>query len=58
MEEPGELCTVVFALIGTEPASECMCGGRSGSRPSPLPKANSVKFNTLFRVKYPKCLTK
>ncbi len=25
MEEPGEQCTVVFALIVTEPASECVC---------------------------------
>jgi hypothetical protein len=27
MEEPGELCIVVFALIVTEPATECMCEG-------------------------------
>ncbi len=27
MEEPGEQCTVVFALNATEPASECECGG-------------------------------
>jgi hypothetical protein len=26
MEEPGEQCTVVFALIATEQASECVCG--------------------------------
>ncbi len=25
MEESGEQCTVVFALIVTEPASECVC---------------------------------
>jgi hypothetical protein len=25
IEEPGEQCTVVFALIVTEPASECVC---------------------------------
>ncbi len=25
MEEPGEQCTVVFALIVTEPGSECVC---------------------------------
>ncbi len=25
MEEPGEQCTVVFALIVTEPATECVC---------------------------------
>ncbi len=24
IEEPGELCAVVFALIVTEPASECV----------------------------------
>jgi hypothetical protein len=27
MEEPGEQCTVVFALIVTEPARRCVCGG-------------------------------
>jgi hypothetical protein len=27
MEEPGEQCTVVFALIVTEKASECVFGG-------------------------------
>jgi hypothetical protein len=27
MEEPGEQCTVVFKLIVTEPASECVCVG-------------------------------
>ncbi len=26
MEEPGEQCTVVFALIDTQPASECVGG--------------------------------
>jgi hypothetical protein len=25
MEEPGKQCTAVFALIVTEPASECVC---------------------------------
>jgi hypothetical protein len=30
MEEPGEQCTVVFALIVTEHASECVCGGGGG----------------------------
>jgi hypothetical protein len=30
MEEPGEQCTVVFALIGTESASECVVGGEGG----------------------------
>jgi hypothetical protein len=32
MEEHGEQCTVVFAFIVTEPASECVCGGMGGSR--------------------------
>jgi hypothetical protein len=27
MEEPGEQCTVVFAVIVTEQASECVFGG-------------------------------
>jgi hypothetical protein len=27
MEEPGERCTVAFALIVTEQASECVCEG-------------------------------
>jgi hypothetical protein len=34
MEELGEQCTVVFALIVTKPASECVCvwgvGGGGG----------------------------
>jgi hypothetical protein len=30
IEEPGEQCTVVVALIVTEPASECVCGGNGG----------------------------
>ncbi len=30
MEEPEEQDTVVFALIVTEPASECVCGGGGG----------------------------
>ncbi len=41
MEEPGEQCTVVFALIVTEPASECVCrgggGGGWGAAPPPPP---------------------
>ncbi len=39
VEEPGEQCTVVFALIVTEPAGECMCVGGGGCYiypPSPL----------------------
>jgi hypothetical protein len=36
IEEPGEQCTVVFALIVTEPASQCECvvGGGGGGAPS------------------------
>ena len=30
MEEHGKQCTVVFALIVTEPASECVCVGGGG----------------------------
>ncbi len=30
MEESGEQCTVVFALIVTEPASECVCEDGGG----------------------------
>jgi hypothetical protein len=40
MEEPGEQVTVVFALIVTEPACECVCGGGGGGRvgvATPLP---------------------
>ncbi len=41
MEEPGEQCTVVVALIVPEPASECECmwrgwGGRGCDPPPPL----------------------
>ncbi len=34
LEEPGEQCTVVFALIVTEPVSECV-GGDCSCPPSP-----------------------
>ncbi len=37
MEEPGEQCTVVFALIGTELASECVCGEGGGVVDAPPP---------------------
>jgi hypothetical protein len=39
MEEPGNQCTVVFALIVTEPASECVCVWREAgaAKPPPLP---------------------
>jgi len=59
MEEPGEQCTVVFALIVTEPASECVGGGRgdptlAGSEimhakttDSPMEEVNSVVASAL-----------
>jgi hypothetical protein len=31
--EPGEQCPVVFALLVTEPASECVCVGGGASPP-------------------------
>jgi hypothetical protein len=34
-EDPGEQCTVVFALIVTEPASECVCKGGGATPPPP-----------------------
>jgi hypothetical protein len=39
MEEPGEQCTVVFALIVTGLASKCVCvcGGGGVATPSPPP---------------------
>jgi hypothetical protein len=39
IEEPVEQCTVVFALIVTEPASEsvCFCGGSGGEDATPPP---------------------
>ncbi len=33
MEESGEQCTVVFALIVTKPASECVCGWGGNDTP-------------------------
>jgi hypothetical protein len=35
VEEPGEQCTVVFALLVTEPAGECVCGGGGVLHPLP-----------------------
>ncbi len=32
-EEPGGQCIVVFALIDTEPASECVHGGGNAAPP-------------------------
>jgi hypothetical protein len=46
MEEPGEQCTVVFALIFTEPANECVCvcvWGRGVATPPLLTLAGSVQ---------------
>ncbi len=37
LEEPGEQCIVVFALIVTEPASECVHGGLGLLPPAPYP---------------------
>jgi hypothetical protein len=43
MEEPGEQRTVVFALIVTELASECVCGGGGSHSPQiPPPPPGSV----------------
>jgi hypothetical protein len=60
MEEPGEQCTDVFALIVTDPASDFVCvkgwmggggggvggGGRGGAPPPPPPPplAGTVKI--------------
>ncbi len=44
LEESGEQCTVVFALIVTEPASECVRSGW-GVTISPLPQAVSVTIH-------------
>ena len=37
MEEPGEQYTVVFALIVTEPANECLCVWRGWGVANLLP---------------------
>jgi hypothetical protein len=37
MEEPGEQCTVVFALLVTEPASDCVNAGGEGNVGVALP---------------------
>ncbi len=48
MDEPGERCTVVFALIVTEPACNCVCGGGGeggvAAPPFPIPLAGPVKI--------------
>jgi hypothetical protein len=41
MEEPGEQFIVVFALIVTEPSSECVCVG-GGATPTTPPTSRSV----------------
>ncbi len=43
--EPWKQCTIVFAIIFTEPASECVCGGGGGDTlPPSLPLASSVRI--------------
>ncbi len=42
MEEPRDHCTVVFALIDTDPASECVCVEGGDATRSPFPLASSV----------------
>jgi hypothetical protein len=46
MEEPGEQCVVVFVLIVTEPASDCVSvygrGGGRGGGVALTPTASSV----------------
>ncbi len=49
MEESGEQFTVVFALIVTEPASECVRRGW-GAAISPLPLAGSVTIHAKTTV--------
>jgi hypothetical protein len=48
MEEPGEQCTVVFAKMVTETASECVCGGGALIK-------NKIKFSSYigkFRMEH------
>ncbi len=44
-KEPGELCTVVFALKVTEPANECVCMWMGGDTTNPLPPNNRFRNN-------------
>jgi hypothetical protein len=37
MEEPGEQCNIVFVVIITEPASECVCVWGKGGNHTPPP---------------------
>jgi len=52
MEESGEQGTVVFALIVTEPASECVCGG--GGRGSLKGEWIGWKGTQAILMKYPR----
>ncbi len=54
MEKPDEQCTVVFALIVTEPASMCvcLCVGGGGLLHPPLPLAGSVTSHAKTTVQF------
>jgi hypothetical protein len=61
MEEPGEQCTVVFALIVTELASECVYVEGVGELHRSPPLAGSVKIyakTTVHCSPSPSMLTK
>jgi hypothetical protein len=54
MDESGEQCTVVFALIVTKSASECVCGCGGGNMiytPSPPPPTSPTRRfrNNLYK---------
>jgi hypothetical protein len=51
MEEPGEQCTVVFALIVTERASECV--GVEGGRHATAPSSHSKILEHVFASHQP-----
>jgi hypothetical protein len=57
MEESGEQCTVVFALIVTEPGSECVqvhvCA-EGGGCCTPHPQADYVTTYAKTTVHYPR----
>ncbi len=46
MEEPGEQCTIVFALFVTEPASECVWGAAIPPLPPPLSGSVTIQEKT------------
>jgi hypothetical protein len=50
MEEPGEQCTVVFALVVTEPDSDSVClkGGMEGGLLHPIPLPPTIGFRNNF----------